>query len=152
MNEATMTTQEFDNQAVTLEAARPDDAEAIMTLKRAAWLSAYVSEERGVTAEDIRKKFGDLPTAIENWRRGIAGERKGGDRATFVARIDGKVVGYTSPYIKDGKRRVGALYVSPDEQNKGAGGKLLRKAVEWHGPEQDIYAHVLSYNDKAVGF
>ena len=149
-----MTSQEFDSQAVLIDRAVSSDAEAIMTLKRAAWLAAYPSEEHGVTVEDIRKKFPDemMPTAIENWQRGIASETEGGDRATFVARIDNKVVGYSSPCTEDGQRRIGAMYVSPDAQGNGIGGKLLTKALEWHGTENDVYLHVVSHNAGAIGF
>lgn len=149
-----MVTKEFDNQAILIERAVPLDAKAIMTLKRDAWLDAYVNERQGVTVEDIRKKFTDdtLAEGIENWQRGIASETEGGDRMTFVARVGGKVVGYTSPCIEDGQRRIGAMYVSPDAQGEGVGSKLLARALEWHGSDEDVYLYVVSYNDKAIGF
>jgi ribosomal protein S18 acetylase RimI-like enzyme len=152
MSEATLDKHELDNQSIVIERGVPTDAEAIMTLKRDAWLGGYTSDEQGVSAEDINKKFGDMPTAINNWQRGIASETEDGERVTFVARINGKVVGFTAPCIENGQRRVGQLYVSPDTQGAGIGSKLLQKAVDWHGREQDIYLHVVSDNDKAIGF
>jgi ribosomal protein S18 acetylase RimI-like enzyme len=44
------------------------------------------------------------------------------------------------------------MYVSPKAQGTGIGGKLIRKALEWHGDEQEVYLHVVSYNDSAIGF
>lgn len=152
MNETTITKPEFNKQAVVIERAIPDDAEAIMTLKRDAWLKAYTSKERDVTADDINNKFGDLETAIRNWRSGIASETEDSGKATFVARLSGKVVGYTSPSAEDGQKRLGALYVAPAEQGHGVGGKLLQQAVDWHGREQDIFVHVVSHNDNAISF
>jgi len=112
-----------------------------------------VSEDYEISTEDIEKKFPEdsLPNAIENWQKGIMSEHGTDERATFVARIDGKVVGYTSPCTEDGQRRLGALYVSPDVQGKGVGSKLLKAAVKWHGTDQNIFVHVVSYNT-AVGF
>jgi GNAT superfamily N-acetyltransferase len=154
MSETTLDKPELESQSLVVERAMPEDAEAIITLKRDAWLEAYVNEQQGITIDDIRKKFTDdmLVEGIENWKHGIASETEGGDRITFVARIDGKVVGYTSPCIEDGQRRIGAMYISPDAQGEGAGGKLLAKALEWHGNDKDVYLHVVSYNSKAIGF
>ena len=154
MSETTMTKQEFDGLSVSVERAVPGDAEAIMTIKREAWLAAYPNKEFGVTVEDIQKKFpqDSMPAAIENWQRGIASEKENGDRVTFVARVDGKVVGFTAPCSEDGQRRIGAMYISPDAQGKGVGSQLLRKAVQWHGLEQDIYLHVVRYNHNAIRF
>jgi len=143
--------KEAAGQEVTIERAKPEDAEAIMTLKRSAWLKAYVSPEHGITEEDLFAKF-DLPTAIENWRGGIASEAQQSDKATFVARVHGRVVGYTSPDTQDGQKRIGALYVSPDEQKHGVGSKLLQRAITWHGRDDDIYLRVVSYNQNAIGF
>lgn len=155
MKETVSMRNESDNQLITIERAVPADAEAIMTLKRATWLATYVNTEHGITADDIMKKFPDssMPTAIENWRSGIERDAGSTQRAVFVARVGGKVVGFTAPRIEeDGQRRVGAMYVSPDEQGGGVGGKLLRKAIEWHGRDEDIYLHVVSYNEGAIGF
>lgn len=139
---------------VSIQRAKPADAAAIMTLKRDAWLGAYVSEENGISEDDIRKKFSDqtLAEGITNWEKGIATETGDGERVTYVAKLGGVVVGYTSPCFEDGQRRIGAMYVSPSSQGKGAGGMLLRKAIEWHGATNDIYLHVVSYNQGAIGF
>jgi GNAT superfamily N-acetyltransferase len=152
MNESSVATAEHDSHAVIVERAVPADAEAIMTIKLNAWLGAYVNEAEGVTADDLRKKFGDLPTAIANWKRGIASETEHSDRATFVAKVDGHVVGFAAPCNEGGQRRVGDLYVSPDAQGKGVGSKLLHKAVEWHGADRDVYLHVVDYNQRAIRF
>lgn len=137
---------------IQIEKATPADAEAIMTIKRDAWRDAYINEKLSITTEDIDKKFGDIQVAIENWQRGIATETDEGQKQTFVARRDGKVVGYTSPETDDGQKRIGALYVAPGNQGNGIGTKLLQQAVDWHGRNQDIYAHVVSHNHNAVAF
>ncbi len=146
-------TKSLETDAVDIKRAVPEDAEAIMNLKRQAWLKAYVNEDHNISTEDIEKKFPEdsLPNAIKNWQEGIASEQDTDEKATFVARIDGKVVGYTSPCTEDGQRRLGALYVTPDVQGTGIGSKLLESALKWHGSDEDIFVHVVSYNT-AVGF
>ncbi len=150
----TRSEQHEDTPKVIVERAMPADAEAIITLKRDAWLGAYVSEENGITEEDIRKKFSDhvLAEGIANWQKGIATETEDGERVTYVARLNGEVVGYTSPCLEEGQRRIGAMYVAPTAQGNGIGGKLLSKALEWHGADSDVYLHVVSYNQGAIGF
>lgn len=154
MSESELLSHEPIRPVVTVEHVLPDDAEMIMRLKRDAWIDAYPDAAHGVTIEDIEKKFttADLVAGTENWRRGIATEVEAGDRYTYVARVKGSVVGYTSPCIEDGQRRVGAMYVSPDAQGMGIGGLLIRKALEWHGSGEDVYLHVVSYNRGAIGF
>jgi GNAT superfamily N-acetyltransferase len=139
---------------VVIEHAQPADAEAIMRLKRAAWITAYPNAEHGVTVEDIEKKFteADVLAGVDNWQKGIANETAGGERMTFVARLDDRVVGYTSPCVENDQHRVGAMYVAPDSQGHGIGGKLMRKNIQWHGSDNDIYLHVVSYNTGAINF
>ncbi len=139
---------------LSINRAVPGDALAIVTLKRDAWLGAYVNKEHDVSEADIEKKFpkSSLPHAAANWEEGIASEKQKNDRATFVARIDGRIVGFTSPTTEDGQKRIGQLYVSQGIQGKGVGTELLSQAVKWHGRRENIYLHVVSYNQNAIEF
>lgn len=155
MGEATIMEPEFDNQAVTIERAMPEDAEAVSTLLRQTWLATYPNAEAGITEEDIRlrtdgKNGERIPQNIENWRKRI--ETDDGSVAVFVARTGGKIVGMAAPGIIEGKRRIGAMYVLPETQGKGVGGQLMQKALEWHGDKEDIYLLVASYNQNAISF
>lgn len=152
MNEAILPRPETDEREALIENAKPEDAEAIMRLKRAAWVQAYPSEEHGVTKEDIEKKLTeeDVRKGTENWQGGIAGEPYGGKRQSFVAKINGKVVGFTSPCFEGNQWRIGQLYVDPEVQGRGIGSKLLQTALGWLGPEKDVYLHVLQWNDNAI--
>ena len=150
-----MTTQELDNQTITVEPAKPEDAEGVFDVQRLTWLATYPNAEAGITVEDIRVRVegehGELiPQKIERWRKSI--EAADNERATFVVRDNDKVVGFVAPAIRDGQRRIGAIYVLPETQGKGIGGKLLRKALEWHGRDEDIFLHVATYNHNAIDF
>jgi GNAT superfamily N-acetyltransferase len=151
MGEATIFKPELNGQEISIDYAKPDDAIAILTLKRDAWLANYPNKEYGITLDDMHKKFTDemLRDSIGNWQQAIANEVESGNIRTFVARIDGEVVGYTQPCIEAGRRRVGALYVSPNTQGLGIGSELLEKALQWHGPDKDYYLNVVRYREDA---
>jgi ribosomal protein S18 acetylase RimI-like enzyme len=153
MDETTFLKPELDDFEVTIEHAKPEDAEAMMRLKRSAQIQAYVNKEHNVTTEDMEQKFTeeDVLRGTKNWESGIAGEPHDGQRQTFVARLDGRVVGFTSPCFEDNQWRIGQLYVDPDFQGRHIGPTLLDKALEWLGTEKDIYLHVFKGNDRAIG-
>ena len=145
---------EFNNEPV-IERAIPQDAEAVSELLRRTWMATYPNAEAGITEEDIRLRTegenGErISQNIEDWRKRI--ETSDGSVAVFVAKKDGRVVGMTAPGIIDGKRRIGAMYVLPENQREGVGRALMQKALEWHGTEEDIYLLVASYNQKAIKF
>jgi len=143
------------NQSVIIETAVPSDAEGVFNVQRLTWLATYPNDELGITEEDIRVQLegehGELiPQKIEKRRSGI--EATDSERATYVVHDNDKVVGFVAPAIRDGQRRIGALYVLPETQGKGVGRKLLEKAIEWHGRDEDIFLHVASYNQNAIDF
>jgi ribosomal protein S18 acetylase RimI-like enzyme len=145
-------TESYGPKKFNIEQATPSDAESIMRLKRAAWLKAYPSAEHGVSEEDVENKFTeqDVLQGAKNWEAGIAGEPHDGKRQTFVARQDGRVVGFTSPCFEDEQWRIGQLYVDPDFQGIGIGSHLLGTALEWLGDDKDVYLHVLKWNENAI--
>jgi GNAT superfamily N-acetyltransferase len=155
MSKTTISTFESENEPFTLEPAKPEDAEGVFNVQRLTWLDTYPNAEAGITEENIRVRVegehGELiPNKIERWRNGI--EAAGDEQATFVVRDGNNVIGFTAPAIREGQKRIGAIYVLPEAQGKGVGTKLLRKAIEWHGRKEDIYLHVTTYNRNAIDF
>ena len=155
MSEQAMTIPEQNGQPIIVEPAKPEDAEAVFNVQRLTWLDTYPNDEAGITEEDIRNriegKHGELISKkIERWKNGI--EATGEKRATFIVHDNGKIVGFVAPAVVEGQRRIGAIYVLPEAQGKGVGGKLLQRAVEWHGRSEDIFLHVASYNQNAIDF
>jgi hypothetical protein len=106
MDETTRPIPEVGSSTILVEHAQPEDAEEIMRIKRAAWIAAYPNEDYDVSTVDVQNKFTeeDVITGTQNWQNGIAGETDAGKRWTFVARLGGKVVGFSSPAIEDGQR------------------------------------------------
>jgi ribosomal protein S18 acetylase RimI-like enzyme len=138
-----------------VEAATPGDARGVADVQRLTWLATYPNVEAGITEEDVRLRVegehGELiPRGIERWRLGI--EAMGDQRAVFVVKDGTEVIGFTAPAVMNGRRRIGALYVKPELQRHGIGGELLRRAIAWNGPSDDIYVNVASYNADAIRF
>ena len=141
---------------VTIERAKSEDAEAAADLLRQTWLATYPNEDVGITKEDIRLRTegenGErLQQNIDKWRKSI--ESTDGKSATYVARKDGKVIGLTFPVITpEGQHRIGTLYVLPEAQDQGVGGKLMQANLAWHGETKPVYLAVAAYNQKAINF
>jgi ribosomal protein S18 acetylase RimI-like enzyme len=155
MTKTTTTIQQFDNQPVIIEHAVAADTEAVCELLRQTWFDTYPNVEAGITREDIRLRVegehGErIPQGIERWKNNI--EVTDGSIVVYVARVGGKIAGFTAPSISNGQRRLDALYVLPEAQGMGVGGKLMQTALEWHGTDEDIYLAVASYNQNAIDF
>ena len=147
---------EQENQSVEIGKAVPDDAEIICDIRDRAWIDAYPNPEFGITAKDIEINAKGLhgefvPRRIAYLKDKLAKPERA-DGATFVAKTDGKVVGFVDPSIEDGKRRIGAIYVAPEAQGKGIGSKLMQQALDWHGRGEDIFLEVIAYNQNAINF
>lgn len=157
MSETTIVKPEFDNQVVIIERAVPDDAETICDIRDRAWLKAYPNKEHGISVDDVRL-IAQGPDGVYVPRR-IAylkeqfSKEDGAGETTFVAKVDGKVVGYIDPQIDEqNRRRVGAIYVAPEAQGEGVGGKLMNQVLDWYGRDQDIFLEAVSYNQNAISF
>ncbi len=155
MSEQPLPKPEQPTPTLEVQPATPEDAAGVFEVQRQTWIDTYPNEEAGITEQDVRNRVegehGELVAdKIAWWRKGI--ETSGENRAIFVAKDEGKVMGFVAPGIMDGQRRIGAIYVLPEAQGKGLGRKLLDKAIDWHGRDEDIYLHVASYNDNAIGF
>lgn len=141
---------------VYAEFARPDDAEIICAIRDRAWIVAYPNDELGITAKNIeinaKGLHGEfLPRRIAYLKEKLATQERH-DGVTFVAKINDKVVGYVDLSVNDTRRNIDAIYVDPDYQGLGVGGKLMRRALDWHSAGSDIYLEVVAYNLNAIRF
>jgi ribosomal protein S18 acetylase RimI-like enzyme len=157
MTEANPLTSEFDQYALSIERAVPEDAEVINSIRDQARLQTYPNAEHGITAEDmqliIQGQQGEfVPRRVAYYRQQII---DGADStlAVYVAKINGEIVGFTHPQ-KDEKGRlmIGDMFVAPAAQGKGVGGHLMEKALDVLGRDHDIYLEVVSYNQNAISF
>lgn len=147
--------QEFTKQPVKVEEAYPGDAAAIFDVQRRTWLDTYPNAEANVTYDALKLRLegenGELiPKKVKRWKQDI--KSTGDKRATFVVRDNEKIIGFAAPGIINEQRRIGAIYVLPEAQGKGVGSALLKKSIEWHGRDDDIYLRVATYNQNAIDF
>jgi len=110
--------------AVAVRPARPGDAAALALVHRESWRTTYA----GILPLDvIAANAGRSGEAA--WRRRIVDDRAA--NTTFVAEIDGRVVGLAScgdaRHLLEGlDAEVYALYVLQSHQRRGAGRALVR--------------------------
>lgn len=148
---------ELDTLPIEIENAIPADAEVICDIRDRAWIEAYPNTELGITVEDItlnaQGRNGEFVSRRIAYLKDELAKDDGTGLTTFVAKAGGKVVGYIDPRIDEqNHRRIGAIYVSPEAQGMGIGGKLMTKVLNLYGRDQDIFLEVVSYNQNAIDF
>jgi GNAT superfamily N-acetyltransferase len=132
---------------MTVRRARRADAEAIERIRIRGWQRAY----RHIFDPD------ELDRIQPNWERFAHElERPPTGRATFVAELDGRVVGFAVVGPSRDERRLGelyAIYVDPDAWSRGAGRGLIVRAEERLAEEYEEAAlWVLEENARARTF
>ena len=146
---------EFNDRSVTIGPAIKEDASGIFNVRLLTWLATYPNNDFGITQKDVRLRLegqnGELIASNINRLQDTI-VNPDDTRRVYVARENNRVVGFTVPAVIQGQRRIGALYILPEAQGKGYGTKLLNLSVSWHGRTEDIYLHVVSYNQKAIEF
>jgi GNAT superfamily N-acetyltransferase len=138
---------------VTVRAAVAADADAIGRVQVETWRVAY----RGLLPDDVIGRF-DLEARQQLWREGLARVPRPGS-ATFVAELDGEVVGFASVGRSrdddagtDGE--LYAIYLHPSSWDQGIGRALLARAEESmreHGFERAIL-WVMEGNERGERF
>lgn len=105
------------SEPAAIETAGPEDAGAILTVQRA----AYVTEAQ---------LYGDpfIPPLVES----LEGLQKvlAGDAVVLKAVLDGRIVGAVRAQFSDHTCLIGRLVVAPDLQGRGVGLRLMRALEE----------------------
>lgn len=136
--------------AMKIREATAEDYEGIKAVQKATWLATYPNEEYGISLKEVEAQVNRPPRRpIEEARKAIAGDENG---HYWVATENDEIVGFCSALRKDGKNRVGAIYIFPDYQGKGIGKQLMVEAFRWLGNDKDIFVGVASYNEQAIKF
>jgi ribosomal protein S18 acetylase RimI-like enzyme len=111
----------------TVRPATPADGDAIGRVQVETWRAAY----RGLMPDEAIAQF-DVAARQRMWREGLARRPPRGG-ATFVAEVDGAVVGFASVGACRGEEDVGelyAIYLLPSYWDRGIGRALLERAEE----------------------
>lgn len=132
-------------------ATTKNDLRGIIEVQKLTWLDRYTNDNLGITKEDILKHYKkkSTPAYLEKrWKK-----FNNPLNPNWIALSDGKVIGWIGCSVD--KHKIGSfgLYVLPEFQSQGIGGKLLRVALEWLlQNSQTIEIGVLQYNHKAIKF
>jgi GNAT superfamily N-acetyltransferase len=132
----------------------PEDTEAIVSVTAAGWREGY----REIVSPE---KLAGLP--VERWRHevGVGLRRPVGDAFTYVAEIDGGFAGYCYVAAPGREADLGpevaevvAMYVHPDHWSRGAGGALMRAAIERLAalPYEEAVLWTFKENGRAIAF
>lgn len=138
-------------QQIQIQEAKPEDAEGIAYVQRDTWLATYPNEKLGITKEDVEDRyFANMSERIAKWENKIRERTE--DVYMLVAKEVDKIIGFCVAKKEDKENNLSAIYISPEYQGKGIGGKLAHIALEWFGNEKDISVFVADYNQNAIGF
>jgi len=137
---------------IHIREAKPDDAEAMRDVQRRTWLATYPNEAYGITKEDIEARFDPDPKRAEERRVRYRQLICTPPFHSWVALEGTDVIGFCIAERNEQENVIGALYVLPEFQNRGAGKRLLQAALDWLGAERDVALNVASYNEKAIAF
>lgn len=138
---------------VTVRPSRPGDAAGILDARESAWLETYPNEQFGITRDAIKRYFLSRGSHDERAERQRTRTKELDDKmCEWVAEADGRVVGWCVAKVEsEDIGRLQAIYVSPEAQGRGVGGKLIKQAFTWLG-DRDVLVNVASYNNGAIGF
>ena len=103
------------------------DADAIGRIQVETWTTAYA----GLLPQETIDGF-DVGARQELWREGLSRTPRPGS-ATFVALVDGEVVGFATvgrSHSQEGAGELYAIYVHPSRWGVGAGRALIARAEE----------------------
>jgi ribosomal protein S18 acetylase RimI-like enzyme len=138
---------------VNVRPAVASDGDAIGRVQVETWRAAYA----GLLPDEAIAGF-DVQARQQQWRDGLAREQRPGS-ATFVAELDGAVVGFASVGTSrdegvEGEGELYAIYLQPACWGRGIGCALLERAEESmraSGFEQAIL-WVLAGNERGERF
>lgn len=134
---------------VKIRRAVPEDAEAIAMIISLGWIEVYQNDQLGLTHEylsELRKVDDQKISETKKWL-----EKE--DTTCWVAEVDGKVVGETSPHVNDkGENRVGTLYILKDYRRMGIGTMLMEKVYERFKGMGEVCLQCATYNKAAKNF
>lgn len=134
--------------SVEIQEASISDAEALSNIQKNTWIDTYISEEYGITKEDILAKGMGTPLHIAKWEATI---EKPNTKA-FVAKVSGVAVGFCFAKKEGNQGRIGSIYILPEFHAKGLGRKLMDQAILYLGRENPILLEVATYNKNAINF
>ncbi len=143
-----------EKESMSVRTATIDDAAAIARIQHESWVATYPNEEAGITKADLENHLGDVGSLAERWTNRLRLDAANADfiGTVYVLEVSGRVVGFCKVARGTHSGHVDALYLDPECTQKGLGGELFQKGLDWLGTKDSIELEVTSYNDRAIRF
>jgi ribosomal protein S18 acetylase RimI-like enzyme len=136
---------------ITIERARPEDAEGVFEVHYRTWLATYPNPKVGVTVDDVEARYADRsPERMTKRRERLMQPPEG--TTTLIAREGAKVVGVCDVVAKSDRNQIAMIYVLPEQQRKGIGNMLWEEGKKYVDMTKDTYVEVADYNEQAINF
>ena len=135
---------------VGVAGAAESDVEGILAVQRDTWIATYPNEEYGITKEDLEAKEWNDPVRVERWKKFVMENNP--NKIIWVAKDEGKVVGFLRGFKNDTENDLQALYVMPKYQGYGIGSNLMNHFLDWIDKDKETTLGVAIYNDKTISF
>jgi GNAT superfamily N-acetyltransferase len=149
MSEQIRDAQEEEN-SIEIMGASLGDEKDIAEVQHQTWLETYPNKEAGITREDLEAKGFDSVEKTKKWREAIEGQNE--SKQIYVAKENGRVIGFCVAGRKEDMDEIHAIYLLPNHHGKGVGRKLMEEALNWLGSEKKICLWVAAYNMKTIEF
>jgi ribosomal protein S18 acetylase RimI-like enzyme len=138
---------------VKIERAIEGDFVEVEKLLYETWLTTYPNSEFGITKEDIETIFSEEEKKKQIEKHVAEFKKNLPNIHTFVAKKDGKVIGFCKIIEENDFYELDYLYVSTDLQGQGIGTLLWKEAKKvFTNKNKKIILKVISYNEKAIRF
>lgn len=132
-----------DDHEVVVRLATGDDLDGVVAVGRTAWQENSASFIPSDLLELLLAKWWTKDANVSAIRAG----------RTFVAEVDGDIVGMASYGVNDGRLVIWKIYVLPRAQRLGVGGRLLEAVYDRARDGHDcVYLSVTAGNTKGTGF
>lgn len=113
-----------------------------------------VNTEGIPTAQDIEADYEQslMPESVKRREEQWKELPDNPNQRYFVAKQNGKIIGYCIVDKYDNINQINGIYIDPDAQGQGLGKKFWQEALQFFDPEKDTVVMVLPYNSQAISY
>lgn len=130
--------------------AKAGDGAGIAAVQKQGWLTAYPDPSIGLTREDIETIPFGSSEQLAKWEKRI--EDQGEGRRIWVAREEGKIIGFSVAAKTPDVHELQAIYVLPTYHGKNVGKALMDASMTWLGNECEVVVWLFTHNKRAAAF
>lgn len=140
------------SKTIQIADATLEDIAEIREVEKTSWLATYPNEKLGITVIDIEERFDEnteeAKKKLEERKNSL---NKDSSAHTWIAKDNDRIIGVCIA-TKEEKNHIQTIYILPEFQGQGVGGKLMSVALDWLGSDKDVFVNSASYNEKALAF